>query len=923
MCVPISLSLFLSLPPSISPLLPSLSLSSCISPCFPLFRFSYPSSFPTPFPSLLLPLPSHTQILENLASKRLLIDRVKFAQMSAELTPFLRFCWEECVEFLTSNWSNATEEDIGIGSHYHMMSIYAQCMKRLVVFGIPDAHSNPEGQQYFTSVLSASSHLIDMLSQINDEHPLHETVSNILVVLAETVLEYQHEHALSFWPYLEQFLQHYLQVASSLFTDEGEPLHPRLAVWALVFVAECMVCREYDPEHAASILGREASSSDADLPYRAQEALRNVFTPDCVDSLARLVVGKYLCFRPSDMEKWQEDPEVYFHTIRNMPSMITVGNALLSKVELIDPRKASEFVLSCLADRFPQKIIPFLTNTLSTALQECPAGTLADPNDGDAFDRMLFKEAVYFAIGTTSFPLNKVLEDGGAVDFAKWYDSCLVRELSTPPGTNLILKRRTIWLVGQCTVFMSSENRASIYEAVMALLRHDDMLLKLETVQTLTEIIEDMEFSSHIPMFVTIVDDVMNLLFTLMGQCSEDDSRVHVMACIEKIVLAMEAHITPAIDTLVAAFPVLWEACEEQNVIRVTILEVLEVLVKVIGAESHNLHPFLLPVLRHSLDPTRSEGSFLCEPALRLWNYVAENASVLTTEMMELFEVVWPALSEDFQNLRTCTQILNAYVLLGSTQFMERAAGSISTSLTSLFDQVKAEGVRQICICVDTIATLYPDETPRLFPDILRFMLHHVVEPEKANPLQVDDFVFVQFATIFCRLLLQAKDVTFEFFHSVSEGNTDLVVCKLIDLILEKEDSFSIISQRKVAGLAMCRCMLTDSHEVLSRFGYVIDWCTSVLTDLRDESAEHYLPVYDNARNIPEEKRTHDTRSLLLVCNDPVTSADLREVLLNTFEQLRSHLGEDGWRELLGSVDALTLENFEHYQHNPVKQDTY
>ncbi|OXB62519.1 hypothetical protein ASZ78_013208 [Callipepla squamata] len=94
-------------------------------------------------------------------------------------------------------------------------------------------------------------------------------------------------------------------------------------------------------------------------------------------------------------------------------------------------------------------------------------------------------------------------------------------------------------------------------------------------------------------------------------------------------------------------------------------------LLQGLGAESKNLYPFLLPIIQLSTDVSQPPHVYLLEDGLELWLVTLENSPCLTPELLRIFQNMSALLELSSENLKNCFKIINAYVFLSSTEFLQ------------------------------------------------------------------------------------------------------------------------------------------------------------------------------------------------------------------------------------------------------------
>lgn len=104
----------------------------------------------------------------------------------------------------------------------------------------------------------------------------------------------------------------------------------------------------------------------------------------------------------------------------------------------------------------------------------------------------------------------------------------LRQELQLQGGHSKIIRRRIVWLLGQWShVRFSAELRPAMYSAMLALLQpHEDLVVRLTVSRALKKAMDDFDFS--IDQFLEYLEPIVGLLFNLLKECKECDSKVRL-----------------------------------------------------------------------------------------------------------------------------------------------------------------------------------------------------------------------------------------------------------------------------------------------------------------------------------------------------------------------------------------------------------
>lgn len=104
----------------------------------------------------------------------------------------------------------------------------------------------------------------------------------------------------------------------------------------------------------------------------------------------------------------------------------------------------------------------------------------------------------------------------------------LRQELQQQGGHSRIIRRRVAWLLGQWSgVRFSAELRPVMYGAMLSLLQpHEDLVVRLTVSHVLKLAMDDFYFSTD--QFLEYLEPIIGLLFNLLKECKECDSKVRV-----------------------------------------------------------------------------------------------------------------------------------------------------------------------------------------------------------------------------------------------------------------------------------------------------------------------------------------------------------------------------------------------------------
>ncbi|PSN49429.1 Importin-11 [Blattella germanica] len=592
---------------------------------------------------------------------------------------------------------------------------------------------------------------------------------------------------------------------------------------------------------------------------RAHEIKMTFFSSSTLTEMCRKLVTHYFLLTRDDLELWDTDPE----------SFATDEGGESWKYSL---RPCTESLFLALFHEFRVTLSPVLLEMIQNN------HALVSPSDLNA---ILRKDAVYNAVGLAAFDLYD------EVNFDQWFSTTLTQELKMKGDNYRVIRRRVVWLIGQWTgVKLSPELRPSLYAVTLPLLQGDeDMAVRLTASNTLKLAIDDFEFNTD--QFLPFLEPSFSLLFSLLKEAHECDTKMHVLYVLSFIVERVGFAIRPYSGSLVQYLPLLWEESAEHNMLRCAIVSTLVHLVKV------------------STDVQQACHVYLLEDGLELWLAVLENSSSMSPDLLQLFQNMPPLLEFTSENLRTCFYIIQANILLSPDEFLKVYGTMIICSCNDMLSDMRSDGIvmtmRLVEMCLraaPNVATeLVKPMLPRIFQDIYR---------GEEYPM-----VMSMYLSIMGRILLCSRDVFSQVVAKVAQaiGETqEAVLNKMLDVWLDKMALVTQLERRKLLGLALASLLTAQSNSVLERFcGFLLN-ITEALNDIikTDDMGmqidsllltEHSSPGQDDDVDYETE---HDHRRKQLAVSDPMKG-------------LQNQVGASQFEQLMQTVDIETLEQVREY----------
>uniref|UniRef100_A0A672Z8F8 Importin-11 n=1 Tax=Sphaeramia orbicularis TaxID=375764 RepID=A0A672Z8F8_9TELE len=485
--------------------------------------------------------------------------------------------------------------------------------------------------------------------------------------------------------------------------------------------------------------------------------------------------------------------------------------------------------------------------------------------------QLLMKDAVYNAVGLAAYELFD------NVDFDQWFKNQLLGELQVSHHRYKLIRRRVIWLIGQwISVKFKSDLRPLLYEVILSLMQDPDLVVR------------QLQASSQCFLFLVM---------------SEMDHK-----CIR-----------PYVGCLVQYLPLLWKQSEEHNMLRCAILTTLIHLVQGLGAESKNLYPFLLPVIQLSTDVSQPPHVYLLEDGLELWLVTLENSPAITPELLRIFQNMSALLELSSENLRTCFQIVNAYIYLSATEFLQNYAESLCRSFCDLLKDITNEGQVQVLKVVEIALKVSPILGAHMFQPLLPAVFRGIVDGERypvvmSTYLGIMGRVLLQNSSFFSSLLTQMA--------SECSQEMDQLLGSVIEMWVDRMDNITQPERRKLSSLALLSLLPSDNSVIQDKFCGIINICVEALHDVMTEDPEtgtfkdcmlmsHFEePKLSDDEEPPTEQ---DKRKKLLALEDPVHSVSLQQFVYEKLKAQQALMGDQGFGVLMETVDTELVRQLQEF----------
>uniref|UniRef100_A0A672GCJ0 Importin-11 n=1 Tax=Salarias fasciatus TaxID=181472 RepID=A0A672GCJ0_SALFA len=810
-------------------------------------------------------------VTKTLASKRLAQDRRLFQDLASGIYSFACSLWSHHTDcFLQQIYA---QDEAAALSSLERTLLSLKVLRKLTVHGFQEPQHNME-------VMVSPERLLRL------ESTCREKLEKTIILYTKVLLDFLEYHPCAFIPLIQRSLEF---AVSYVFTPAGEGVtFERFIVQCMNLIKMIVKNDAYKP--AKNIEDSKPESLEA---HRIKTAF---FTHPTLTEIGRRLVSHYFLLTEEELAMWEEDPESF--AVEE-----TGGDSW--KYSL---RPCTEVLFLDIFHNYSQTLTPVLLDMVQN---------LQGPTNVEDPVQLLMKDAVYNAVGLAAYELFD------NVDFDQWFKNQLLGELQVSHHRYKLIRRRVIWLIGQwISVKFKSDLRPLLYEVILSLMQDPDLVVRNQ--QTFIhffffwfKLLIMSGFRTE--QFLPYLESIFGLLFQLLQQVTECDTKMQVLHVISCVIERVNIQIRPYVGCLVQYLPLLWKQSEEHNMLRCAILTTLIHLVQGLGAESKNLYPFLLPVIQLSTDVSQPPHVYLLEDGLELWLVTLENSPAITPELLRIFQNMSALLELSSENLRTCFQIVNAYIYLSATEFLQNYAESLCRSFCDLLKDITNEGQVQVLKVVEIALKVSPILGAHMFQPLLPAVFRGIVDGERypvvmSTYLGIMGRVLLQNSSFFSSLLAQMA--------SENNQEVDQLLGSIIEMWVDRMDNITQPERRKLSSLALLSLLPSDNSVIQDKFCGIINICVEALHDVMTEDPEtgtfkdcmlmsHFEePKLSDDEEPPTEQ---DKRKKLLALEDPVHSVSLQQYVYEKLKVQQALMGDQGFGVLMETVDTELVRQLQEF----------
>ncbi|NXI90608.1 IPO11 protein, partial [Psophia crepitans] len=823
-------------------------------------------------------------VTKTLASKRLAADRKLFYDLASGIYSFACSLWNHHTDTFLQQVCTGDEAAATNSLERTLLSL--KVLRKLTVHGFVEPHWSVEVMGFLHAVFERLKQFLECSRSIRADNICRDRLEKTIILFTKVLLDFLDQHPFSFTPLIQRSLEF---AVSYVFTEAGEGIvFERFIVQCMNLIK--MIVKNYAYKPSKNV---EDSSPETLEAHKIKTAF---FTYPTLMEICRRLVTHYFLLTKEELMMWEEDPEGF--TVEE-----TGGDSW--KYSL---RPCTEVLFIDIFHEYNQTLTPVLLEMVHS---------LQGSTNMEDTSAILIKDAVYNAVGLAAYELFD------SVDFDQWFKNQLLAELQFSHNRYKPIRRRVIWLIGQwISVKFKSDLRPMLYEAIRNLLQDQDLVSCIHMQSVLFFLngclpVDDFEFRTD--QFLPYLESMFTLLFQLLQEVTQCDTKMHVLHVLSCVIERVNMQIRPYVGCLVQYLPLLWKQSEEHNMLRCAILTTLIHLVQGLGADSKNLYPFLLPVIQLSTDVSQPPHVYLLEDGLELWLVTLENSPCLTPELLRIFQNMSALLELSSENLKNCFKIINAYIFLSSSEFLQMYAADLCQSFCELLEDITTEGQVQVLKVVENILKANPLLGPQMFQPLLPSIFKGILDGERypvvmSTYLGIMGRVLLQNASFFSLLLNQmACELGQEL---------DQILGNMIEMWVDRMDNITQPERRKLSALALLSLLPSLNSVVQDKFCGIINISVEALHDVMTEDSETgtykdcmLMSHFEESKVTEDEEppTEQDKRKKMLALKDPVHTVSLQQFVYEKLKAQQELLGEQGFQALMETVDTEIVAQLQEF----------
>lgn len=858
-------------------------------------------------------------VVKALASRRVTDHRQQFAQLAFDLFGFLCSHWIRgmdvlfhLLQFMTLDAVPPSVANLFIVAT-DLSKLSIKTLRRVIVFGIQD-YDKLEGVLKFIELIHQN-----VESLINNTIPnnsrnfnlLQSNMMNVILLHLKLITEMQKVQPLGFIQFLGTWLQFFSKQLLSLASISPMTVtvqsDERFCVQCMVFLRNVLNTDQYQTSSELSL--------EQDIRIIGGKTVTQFFHQEVVVNICRVLIMYIFPLTQFELQEWQENPEEFL-------------NEEQIDADADKKKPCSERLFLTFLDKFRDWLAPLIVKLLQKIIDDSFVAEERGKHENQQeimAQSILLREGCYRAIGISAFQLYDY------IDFSSWFNNQLIKQLNLSQSMPIykVIERRIAWLIGCWVIKIPKEMRRNIYAILLNIIHNNinksssDLVIALTSAFALKYLIDDVDFSAE--SFLEFLDPSITLLFQLLCEVSESESKLRVLDVIGVFITQLSYHLYKYIPNIINQLQLIWNNTNSagsgesthNNLLKQAVISILTKIIQdSIGGFGRSSTSSLVnvnsnasvkelfakvlescvPLLLHSLDITHSDSVYLMDDALHLLFAATSESGV--EDIRILFPVyscvVKMVESGNYEHIKVIFKISENYILLGKQNFLKNYITSFQTLVQFTLGYAKDEACLSCVKTIDVLVQLFPQQAPpSMLPELsllLRLVLSPASSSQEENQDGKNDWIIVQYIGIFMRILLQNPQFFFSFFQSQSTLTT------FLEISLEKFDSISQTKVRKLYALACCNLLPTTQAHLLLYLPQIVNLCLSGVHSEIDQLQKKSQSTKDSSTEIIVEDEEEycagmgaaNVERQQLSSKDPVNSLQVGVYLMQKLNECSS-----------------------------------
>lgn len=809
-------------------------------------RFDYPKEWPELFSVLAHQLQSADVLtshriftilfrtLKELSTKRLTADQRNFAEISSHFFDYCWRLWQSDVQTILHGFSavvqsynpNALEQrhdELYLTSERWLLCL--KIIRQLIVSGFQsDAKCIQEVRpvkEVSPMFLNAIQSLLPYYSSFQKGHPqFWDFIKRACTKLMKVLVTIQGRHPYSFGD--KSVLPPVMDFCLNKIVDP-EPdllLFEPFLIQCMVMVKCVLECKEYKPILTGRVMDENAITLEQmkkNISSVVGGVLTSLLPSERLILVCNILIRRYFVLTASDLEEWYQYPETFHHE-----------QDVVQWTEKLRP--CAEALYIVLFENYSQLLGPVVVSILQEAMNGCPS-SVTEVTPG-----LLLKDAAYGAAAYVYYELSNYLS------FKDWFNGALSLELSNDHPNMRIIHRKVALILGQWVSEIKDDIKRPVYCGLIRLLQDRDLSVRLAACRSLCSHIEDANFSEKD--FGNLLPVCWDSCFKLIEEVQEFDSKVQVLNLIS-VLIAHISKVIPFANKLVEFFQKVWEESSGESLLQIQLLIALRNFVVALGYQSPSCYNVLLPILQKGIDINSPDELNLLEDSMLLWEATLSHAPAMVPQLLTYFPCLVEIIERSFDHLQVSVNIIESYIILGGTEFLNMHASSVAKLLDLIVGNVNDKGLLSTLPVIDILIQCFPVEVPPLISSTLQKLIVICLSGgDDLDPAKTA--VKASSAAILARILvmntnylgqLTAEPSLQLLLQQAGAAVEESILLCLVDIWLDKVDNASSY-QRKLFGFALSIILTLRLPQVLDKLDQILSVCTSVILGGNDDLTE-------------------------------------------------------------------------------------